>query len=144
MPVARSALHGWWIGERPGAFDSRRVTKRTRGEPDPAEAAVQLVASRLAALRRAAGMTQEQLAVAARVSVKYLSEIENARTNVSVGALARIAQGLGVSLSGFFGDGDDQIIGDLAAVAAVVGAQGPEARQQALRVLRALYPTPTR
>ena len=84
------------------------------------------------------------LAVAARVSVKYLSEIENARTNVSVGALARIAQGLGVSLSGFFGDGDDQIIGDLAAVAAVVGAQGPEARQQALRVLRALYPTPTR
>lgn len=144
MPVARSALHGWWIGERPGAFDSRRVTKRTRGEPDPAEAAVQQVASRLAALRRAAGMTQEQLAVAARVSVKYLSEIENARTNVSVGALARIAQGLGVSLSGFFGDGDDQIIGDLAAVAAVVGAQGPEARQQALRVLRALYPTPTR
>lgn len=144
MPVARSALHGWWIGERPGAFDSRRVTKRTRGEPDPAEAAVQQVASRLAGLRRAAGMTQEQLAVAARVSVKYLSEIENARTNVSVGALARIAQGLGVSLSGFFGDGDDQIIGDLAAVAAVVGAQGPEARQQALRVLRALYPTPTR
>lgn len=144
MPVARSALHGWWIGERPGAFDSRRVTKRTRGEPDPAEAAVQQVASRLAALRRAAGMTQEQLAVAARVSVKYLSEIENARTNVSVGALARIAQGLGVSLSGFFGDGDDQIIGDLAAVAAVVGAQGPEARQQALRVLRALYPTQTR
>ncbi|HVV81782.1 MAG TPA: helix-turn-helix transcriptional regulator [Kofleriaceae bacterium] len=131
-------MEPWWIVTACNAVDSPRVPRRAR-PPDPDAAAVALTAGRLRTLRRARGMTQEDVASAAGLSGKYVSEIENARTNASIGTVARIAAALGVSLSAFFNDGDQTVIGDLATVTAIIGAQSPAARQQAIRFLRALY-----
>lgn len=46
--------------------------------------------------RQAAGLTQEQLALEARIDLTYAGGIERGRRNPSVKVLARIAEALGV------------------------------------------------
>jgi transcriptional regulator with XRE-family HTH domain len=65
------------------------------------------VGSRIRELRRANGLTLQQLAATSGVSVGYLSEIERDLTRLPIGVLGRLADVLGVHLHWFFhGDAD--------------------------------------
>lgn len=44
------------------------------------------------------GLTQEQLAFSAGISVTYISKIENGQTNVSLEAICKLAKGLGITV----------------------------------------------
>ena len=57
----------------------------------------QLVGRNAARLRKAAGLTQEQLAERCGLSQQYLSTLESGKRNPTVVTLYEIAQGLGVS-----------------------------------------------
>lgn len=56
--------------------------------------------------RKAANLTQEQLAERANSHWTYISEIENGHRNPSIGLLRRIAQGLDISLSRLIADAE--------------------------------------
>ena len=56
-----------------------------------------LVGRNAARLRKAAGLTQEQLAERSGFSQQYISKLEQGRRNPTVVTLYEIAQGLGVS-----------------------------------------------
>lgn len=56
-----------------------------------------LVGENCARLRRAQGMTQEQLAERSGFSQQYLSDLENGRRNPTIVTLYEIAQALRVS-----------------------------------------------
>ena len=53
----------------------------------------------LARRRRHLGLTQQQLSKAARVSVQWLSEFENAKGDFGLVRVMRVAQALGLSLA---------------------------------------------
>lgn len=53
---------------------------------------------RIRHLRKARGLTQEQLAQAAGISDKYLSEVERGASKVSVEILDKIATGLNIGI----------------------------------------------
>jgi transcriptional regulator with XRE-family HTH domain len=57
----------------------------------PPEDGRRLFAANLRRLRRAAGVTQEHLAEAAGLDRSYISLVENARANVSLDVICRIA-----------------------------------------------------
>jgi transcriptional regulator with XRE-family HTH domain len=67
----------------------------------------QMVGSRVRELRRAKGLTLQELASAAGVSVGYLSEIERDISRLPIGVLGRIAEVLGVHLHWFFHGASD-------------------------------------
>jgi transcriptional regulator with XRE-family HTH domain len=60
------------------------------------------IGDRLKALRTAAGLTLEQLADLSGVSRAMISRIERAETSPTAALLARLCEGLGLSLSAFF------------------------------------------
>jgi transcriptional regulator with XRE-family HTH domain len=65
------------------------------------------VGGRVRELRRARGLTLQQLATETGISVGYLSEIERDLSRLPIGVLTRIADALGVHLHWFFhGDAD--------------------------------------
>lgn len=98
------------------------------------------VPRRVRAFREAAGLTQEALARRAHLTAKYISEIENGRTNPSIGVIAQLVEhGLGVPLAAFFGaDMLTDVRDDLAKLEALFAAQPAAMRRRALRVLKAL------
>lgn len=49
--------------------------------------------------RAAKKKTQEELAFESKISVTYISKIENGQTNVSLDTICKIAKGLGISVS---------------------------------------------
>lgn len=55
-----------------------------------------IVGSNVRQLRKAAGITQEQLAFEAKIDLTYVGGIERGRRNPSVLVLARIATAVGV------------------------------------------------
>jgi transcriptional regulator with XRE-family HTH domain len=55
------------------------------------------------------GMSQAALAAKARVSKRFLRDLEHGRTDVSVANLSRIAQELGLSLSDLFGQVESEL-----------------------------------
>lgn len=57
------------------------------------------IGKRIASCRKQQGMTQEDLAGVAEMDRSYLSEIETGRKNISVLALIKILNALGVSAS---------------------------------------------
>jgi len=61
------------------------------------------VGLRIKELRAERGVSQESLAYAIGMARTYLAEVEAGKRNVSVINLERIATGLGVTLSEFFG-----------------------------------------
>ena len=54
-----------------------------------------VIGSRIAQLRKARGMTQEELAAATGIRQEHLSRIEAGRYSVGIDTLAKIAEGLG-------------------------------------------------
>lgn len=59
-------------------------------------------------LRQARGFTQEQLANAADVDRRYMSDVENGRRNISLSVIERLATALGISLTDLFRNLDQQ------------------------------------
>lgn len=57
--------------------------------------------------RKAAKLTQEELAELADSHWTYISEIENGHRNPGLDVLRRIAKGLGVKLSGLIASAED-------------------------------------
>lgn len=103
------------------------------------DAAARAVGKRVKELREAAGMTQDELGQKAKLSAKFISQVETGQANPSIGVVARLSAGLGMALPAFFSrEAPTELIDDVAAVTALVSAQGPTARKRALRVLRAL------
>lgn len=62
----------------------------------------QIVGGNVKRLRKERGMTQEQLALEADVTLRYIGMIERAETSASVGMLGRLAKALQVNPSEFF------------------------------------------
>ncbi len=71
------------------------------GSPDPEADHPVLVrfGQRVRDLRIHAGMTQEELATAAQLHWTYVSQIERGKRNLTYKCLARLAEGLGITLS---------------------------------------------
>lgn len=57
-----------------------------------------VIGSRITQLRKARGMTQEELAAATGIRQEHLSRIEAGRYSVGVDTLAKIAEGLGCKI----------------------------------------------
>lgn len=57
---------------------------------------------RVREMRRAAGLTQEQLAQHSRMTVRYIIEIEQATSNPSLGTIALLAVALNCEVADFF------------------------------------------
>jgi transcriptional regulator with XRE-family HTH domain/mannose-6-phosphate isomerase-like protein (cupin superfamily) len=66
---------------------------------DDVEALARAVARNVAALRRRRGITLDELAARSGVSKGMAVQVEQARTNPSIGTLVRLANGLGVSVA---------------------------------------------
>jgi transcriptional regulator with XRE-family HTH domain len=60
-------------------------------------AIIALVAQNVRARRKAAGLSQEQLAHEARVDRTYVSQVERRQRNVTIVVLARLAKALGTT-----------------------------------------------
>jgi transcriptional regulator with XRE-family HTH domain len=60
------------------------------------------IGRKVAELRRGLDLTQEQLAERIEVSARHLQNVEAGRENLTVGSMARIADGLGVALRALF------------------------------------------
>ena len=65
------------------------------------------VGSRIRVARKKAGVGLQQLAGKTGLSIGYLSQVERGMSSASVRALAQIAEGLGIGLSGLFAPGQD-------------------------------------
>lgn len=95
---------------------------------------------RVRSLRMAAGITQEQLAEKAGLSMKHLGELERGRSNPTLSSLQALANGLGVSVATLFDYEDAVISPELAKQSlfdAIENATDKE-RQIILRILLAL------
>lgn len=60
---------------------------------------IKLLGERIRTIRKAQGLSQDELADASGVNQKYVSEIERAQVNASISIYDAIAKGLGLSLS---------------------------------------------
>lgn len=82
-------------------------------------------------------LTQEELARSAKVSAKFVSQLENGHVNVSIGVLQRVVEdGLGLSLSTFFAV--DGVSDEAARIIEMLAGQPAGVRQVAYRLVRAL------
>ena len=93
---------------------------------------------KLRALRNSLGMTQEQLAEGADISLKHLGEIERGRGNPTLATLEALAKALHVTLSDLISLDDDQQPLDTSSIEirALVERQDQATRLRVLRVLR--------
>jgi transcriptional regulator with XRE-family HTH domain len=101
------------------------------------EAIVADIGRRLRHFRGESGMTQEAVARAAKLSPKFVSQIENGRVNPSIAVLTRLVEdGLGLSFAVFFAwsSGD----GDLSSVVALLAAQPLDRRKKIIRAVESL------
>ena len=98
------------------------------------------IGARLRYFRTTSGITQEALARAAKLTPKFVSQIENGHVTPSIGVLSRLVEdGLRLSLAAFFaGDSDDDVRDDLAKLVALFASQPAAVRRRAFRVLKAL------
>lgn len=60
------------------------------------------IGERIAELRKAKKLSQQQFSYDADVERSYLTHVENGKKNISVETLLKITKGLGVSLKDFF------------------------------------------
>lgn len=56
-----------------------------------------IVAANVRTARKAAGLSQEELAFEAQVDRTYISQVERRQRNITISVLARIAKALGVT-----------------------------------------------
>jgi len=85
-------------------------------------------------------MTQEELARSAKVTPKFVSQLENGHVNASIAVLQRVVEeGLGIPLAMFFGsDPADDVIGDASTILQLLATQPLDVRRRAIRLVRAL------
>lgn len=121
--------HGRGMANRRRRADSRRVRKRTPERFD--------FARRFLELRGGLGLTQETVASRAKLTAKFLSEVENHHSSPTIGVAVRmVIDGLGVSLVEFFGDTATK--DEVAKIRALLAGQPASVRRQALDLIRAL------
>lgn len=72
--------------------------RESRGKREKTGATI-LIGSRIKALRTIRGLSQEKVSEAAKVSRKYLAEVERGEANTSIELIAHIAAAIGVPLS---------------------------------------------
>ena len=113
------------------------MARRARGSTTPTD---NLVGARLRHFRNNANLTQEDLARSARLTAKFVSQIENGRVNPSIGVITRLVEdGLGMPLAAFFAsDSIDDVRDDLERLVALLSGQPAPVRQRALAVVKAL------
>lgn len=63
---------------------------------------LELISKQLRDVRKIRGITQQELAELTDLSVPYISQIENNKTNLSLETFLRLTQALDISLSTFF------------------------------------------
>ena len=90
--------------------------------------------------RKQADLTQEELARAANVTPKFVSQLENGHVNASIGVLRRVVEhGLQIPLAMFFsGDPDEDATGEATALLGLLASQPARVRRCAIRLVRAL------
>lgn len=67
------------------------------------------IAQKIRKVRKQQNMTVEQLAVKCGLSKGFISRLENFRINASVGALVKVSEALGISMSDLFSDEDRNV-----------------------------------
>jgi len=90
------------------------------------------VGQKVRELRKAAGMTQQELATAIGVKQSDLSRMENGEYRVSLSSLVKILQTLDMSVSEFFGE-KPSLKGDESALLGAFRNLGNDERRQILR-----------
>lgn len=87
--------------------DYARATQALNGQAGPSKEAEKYLANRLGSLRRAAGMTQQQLSESSGVKITTIQKLENG-SNALLGAKARtvlqLAKALGVTVEDLIDD----------------------------------------
>jgi len=68
------------------------------------------IGEKIKALRLASDLTQEELANRARLSKGFISQLENDQTSIQIDSLADLLEALGVGLSEFFSDSEEERI----------------------------------
>lgn len=58
--------------------------------------------AQIRSLRKAKGLTQEELGEKADLSYKYIGELERGQVNVSIDSLAKLADAVGVKIGDLF------------------------------------------
>ena len=71
-----------------------------------------VLGNRLRELRLAAGMTQEQVAEGANLSLKHVGEMERGRGNPTFLSLVRLSEVFGVTLAALFNFEDERLTDD--------------------------------
>ncbi len=72
------------------------------------DAKVVLVGKRIRQVRKAQGISQQELGERANLNYKYIGGVERGERNPSVGSLVKIAKGLKVDVGDFFKVDDDR------------------------------------
>jgi methanogenic corrinoid protein MtbC1/DNA-binding XRE family transcriptional regulator len=88
-------------GVATSAREARRLARELAGTPaeaHPLEALLRRVGGQVQAARRTRGWSQQQLAEASGVDRAYLSGLENARQNPTLGVLIKVAEALEVNI----------------------------------------------
>lgn len=91
-------------GPKTGAV-SRSPLQRARAAAPPPD---KEVGSRIRVARKTAGVGLQALSDRTGLSIGYLSQVERGMSSASVRALAQIAEGLGIGLSGLFAQGGEE------------------------------------
>ena len=73
------------------------MAKKSQSAP-PAATARERISANLNRMRKARGLSQEQLAELAEFHRTYVSQLERCVTNISIDGLERLAQALGVDV----------------------------------------------
>jgi len=95
------------------------------------------IGRRLRTFRTRRGLTQEALARGAKLTAKFVSQIENGRVNPSIAVLARLIEdGLSMSPAVFFAWEAGE--GDLSGALALLEAQPLAARKKIIRAIEQL------
>lgn len=94
--------------------------------------------------RRALGLSQAELAERLGMSVDYVGLLERGERVPTVRMLMQMATGLGVPVAELLGAGPAVSYDGTAEAAALVASMGPDDREIALRILRALAYTADR
>ena len=87
----------------------------------------QLAGLKIRALRKAAGLTQGELAARAGISAPYLNLIEANKRAVAGTLVDRLASGLGVERASIDGEAERRVVHDLEEIAADPDIAGPAA-----------------
>ena len=97
------------------------------------------IGARIASLRKARKMTQEQLAARMEISIPYLSSIERGRENPTLNTLINLARCLDLDLGEMFSHIEiEDPTQRKVVISSLLSNVGDEQLKQALKVLKAL------